>query len=102
VVGDTVGRGRHNRSAWNTRNGAQGLGGLEVGLGRPTCTGIETRRSHVLTITDLKCAILGIVQCIVYTPKTIIDVLAISSGVLALRIAQFHTESRATHEADMG
>ena len=102
MVGDTVGRGRHNGSIWNTRDGAQGLGRLEVGLGRTTRTGIETRRSHVFTITDLECAILGVVRRIVRTPKAIIDVLAISSGVLAIRIAQFDTESMAAHEADVG
>lgn len=101
MVGDAVGRGWYSGSVWNTRDGAQGLGGLEVSRGRTTTDSVETGGSHVLPITDLEGAVLGVVGGIVCTPKTIIDVLTICTWRLAFRVADLDTETIATHEADM-
>lgn len=99
MVCDTVGRGRNNGSVWNIGNGTLGLGRLEISLGL-TIRGVDAGRAHVVTITDLECAILGVVRSIVRTPKTIINVLTKLSLVVAIRVANLQTKGIATHEAD--
>ena len=102
MVGDTVGRGRHARSVRNGGDGAQRLGRLEVGHGFTIRAGVKARGGHIFTVTHFKGTVLGIVRSIVCTPKTIVNVLAICTWSLALRVTDLQTESMTAHEADVG
>lgn len=101
MVGDTVGRSRHNGRVWNGGDGTQRLGRLEVSRSLAT-RDVDAGWSHVVTLADLKRAVLGVVRDIVLTPKTIIDVLAKLTLVMAIRVTDFHTEAITTHETDAG
>lgn len=61
---------------------------------------VDTDGGHVVTIADLENTLLCVVGCVVCAPKTVIDVLAEGLLVLAGGIADFHTETVATHEAE--
>jgi len=97
VVGDTVGRGRHNGSVWNSGDGTQRLGRLEVSQGLTT-RGVDPGGSHVIAITDLKRAVLGVVRSIVCTSETVIYVLAVCAWGFTTRITDLDAEGVATHE----
>lgn len=60
--------------------------------------GIDTREILVFTFTGLKCTVLSVVGGVVSTANTIVDVLAVVSGVRSFGIADLEAEGVTTHK----
>ena len=63
-----------------------------------TIAGVNTREVLVVTQASLESTVLSIVWCIVSTTDTIVDVLAVVSGVCTSWITDFEAEGVSTHE----
>ena len=71
---------------------------MSVGLDLTAGVGVDAREVLVVTLARLEGTVLGVVRGVVGTSDTVVDMLAVVSGVGASRVASLETENTAAHE----